>query len=175
MNSENKKELAGGLICETAAAAALIFGLTSFFQPTQVKETSMQPGIQPDDRLLLRRRIGRSKLRRGDVIVFRSMEADGRGRKQLLIKRLIALPGDIVTIRDGRVFLNGEALREPYLAERSTPGRIDDLRVPDDCVFVLGDHRSVSIDSRAFGCVPVRRIRGRAFFRLFPLRKCGRL
>lgn len=93
------------------------------------------------------------------------------------IKRVIGLPGDHIEIKDGGVFLNGEKLSEEYLDEGtftdSAEGFFTDVIVPDGYVYVLGDNREVSGDSRRFGCIPIDRIEGKAVFRFWPLNKIG--
>ena len=91
------------------------------------------------------------------------------------VKRVIGLPGDHVEIKDGAVYLNGEKLDEPYLDEgkRTEPesGLFIDIVVPDGYVYVLGDNRNNSTDSRRFGCIPIDKIEGRAVLRFWPLNK----
>lgn len=95
------------------------------------------------------------------------------------IKRVIGLPGDHVEIKDGSVYINGEKLQEDYLQDtvvtESVGGLFTDVVVPDKCVFVMGDNRPESKDSRSFGCIPVERIESKAVFRFWPLNKIGEL
>ncbi len=95
------------------------------------------------------------------------------------IKRVIGLPGDHVEIKNGKVYLNEQELDEPYLdswvetdMER---GCFDNIKVPDGYVFVLGDNRDVSADSRSFGCIPIDKIEGKAVFRFWPINKIGKV
>lgn len=91
------------------------------------------------------------------------------------IKRVIGLPGDHIVIEDGDVYLNGEKLQENYLdsgtTTESADGVFTDVVVPDGYVYVLGDNRDVSGDSRRFGCVPIDKIEGKAVLRFWPLNK----
>lgn len=93
------------------------------------------------------------------------------------IKRVIGLPGERVTIKDGKVYINGEELEEDYLQENVTTGDLQgafvDIIVPENCLYVLGDNRSASTDSRRFGCVPVDKIESVAVFRFWPLSDFG--
>ena len=92
------------------------------------------------------------------------------------VKRVIGLPGDHVEIKDGAVYLNGEKLNEPYLDQGKVTepegGLFIDIVVPDGYVYVLGDNRNNSTDSRRFGCIPIGKIEGRAVWRFWPLNKC---
>ena len=93
------------------------------------------------------------------------------------IKRVIALPGEHIQIKDGKVYINGNELQEDYLVEgvetRSQGGQFIDLIVPEGTVFVMGDNRGNSGDSRIFGCIPYDKIEGKVVFRFWPLNKLG--
>ena len=97
--------------------------------------------------------------------------------KRSYIKRVIALPGEHVEIKDGKVYINGEQLDEPYLQ----PGIVTDVRsnwlsdfvVPENCVFAMGDNRPDSTDCRAFGCIPLEKIESTVAIRIWPLNKWG--
>jgi signal peptidase I len=109
---------------------------------------------------------------RGDVIVF----DPPTGSDKPYIKRVIGLPGEEVTFSDGKVFIDGELLDEDYIEERTGCGRrLDhcDVVVPDGYVFVLGDHRTNSSDSRSFGAVPVENIVGKAWLSYWPADDVG--
>ena len=97
--------------------------------------------------------------------------------KTSYIKRVIGLPGDHVEIKDGSVYLNGEKLEEKYLQDyvvtTDLGGVFVDVVVPDNTVYVLGDNRGESVDSRRFGCIPVEKIESKAVFRFWPLNKFG--
>lgn len=107
----------------------------------------------------------------GDIIVFKShiQRDDGKGDK-LLIKRVVGVENDVIDIHDGVVYRNGTALDEPYTKEGYTEGDISDYKVPADQVFVMGDNRRVSLDSRSeeVGTVSEDSIVGKAFIRLYP-------
>lgn len=95
------------------------------------------------------------------------------------IKRVIGLPGDYIEIKNESVYVNGEQIKENYLdagtVTDSANGLFTDIVVPDGYVYVLGDNREVSCDSRLFGCIPVEKIEGKAVFRFWPLKKIGTL
>lgn len=98
--------------------------------------------------------------------------------KTSYIKRVIALPGEHIKIEDGKVYINGEELEEDYLQENVTTtltGPYIDLTVPEGCVFVMGDNRSQSSDSREFGCIPLSKIESKVLIRFWPLNLFGKV
>ncbi len=102
------------------------------------------------------------------------------GGKRSYIKRVIALPGEKIDIIDGRVYINDELLEEDYLEEgletqMIANGEFDSVIVPDDCIYVMGDNRTGSQDSRVFGCIPLDKIEGKVKFRIWPLNKFGEI
>ena len=99
--------------------------------------------------------------------------------KRSYIKRVIGLPGDHIEIKEGKVFVNGEQLDEPYLqpgvvTDVIGPG-FDDFTVPENCVFAMGDNRNHSTDCRAFGCIPLEKIESTVALRIWPLDKWGKV
>ncbi len=175
-NGDNKKRrISKAAVTDIIIAVLIALAISVFVRPVTVLETSMQPSIQPHDHLLMAGQAYRfGEVRRGDIIIFRSdiPEDTGSGSK-LLIKRVIGVPGDIITISEGRVYMNGSEVREDYISGGGTPGEIYNLKVPKEEVFVMGDHRKVSLDSREFGCVEQSRIKGRAVLRFWPLDETG--
>ena len=98
--------------------------------------------------------------------------------KKNIIKRIVALEGDRVEIKDGTVYVNKKRLDDSFLTEKYTPAytqEYSDLVVPKGCVFVLGDNRTNSKDSRMMGPIPVDRVMGKTFVRLFPFNKIGKV
>lgn len=97
--------------------------------------------------------------------------------KTSYIKRIIALPGEHIEIKDNKVYINGEELKEPYLASSvvTTPldGEFFDLIVPEGYVFAMGDNRPQSTDCRSFGCIPIDKIEGKVWTRFWPLNRLG--
>ena len=155
---------------------ALIFSaifIVFLYQPVRVEGTSMLPGLQDQERIFINKFVYRIEpIQRGDIVVFRYP----RDQTKSFIKRVIGVAGDDVHIVDGRVYLNGKMLVEDYVPkiyqdERSSPETI----VPPDYYFVLGDHRSLSNDSRDFGLVESSYIYGKAVFGYWPMDKLGRL
>ena len=141
------------------------------YQPVKVEGTSMMPTLDDQERIFINKMVYRFEgINRGDTVVF---WFPGDPTKSY-IKRIIGMPGDRVEVQNGTVVVNGEALLESYVPpefrdESSMPERV----VPQDEYFVLGDHRSSSNDSRAWGMVPRRYIYGKAVFVYWPLDKMG--
>jgi signal peptidase I len=153
------------------SVAASVLIITFLYQPVRVEGTSMLPRLEDQDRLFINKFVYRFEaIERGDVVVFRYP----RNIETSYIKRVIALPGDRLWIDHGTVWLNGEPLREKYV-----PDEFRDLRsmaeivVPDGCYFMMGDHRSISSDSRDFGPVERPLIYGKAVFVYWPQRDAG--
>jgi signal peptidase I len=157
---------------------AISVGISAFiimflYQPVKVEGTSMLPGLQDQERIFVNKFLYNVEpIERGDIVVFHYP----RDPSKSYIKRVIGVAGDTVQIKDGRVYLNGKLLDEPYV-----PAEYEDTRsygpavVPADSYFVLGDHRSLSSDSRDFGPVARRFIYGKAEFVYWPVGKLGRL
>ncbi len=133
----------------------------------------MMPGLQDQERIFVNKFVYHwEPIQRGDIVVFRYP----RDTSKSYIKRIIGVAGDHIRIDDGQVYVNGEALAEAYVPldyedARPFPERI----VPANSFFVLGDHRSMSNDSRDFGFVDERYIYGKAVFGYWPMEKLGRL
>lgn len=123
-----------------------------------IPSSSMAPTLVPGDHIVVTPYRFGSRPVRGDVIVFRST----RGVDELLIKRVIGTPGDLVETRGGRVIVRGHAIPEPYVAAQATTGFIAAQIVPADSYFVLGDNRADSLDSRSWGVLPRDLVVGRA-------------
>jgi len=138
-------------------------------QATRVYGQSMEPNLHTNERLVVEKLSYRFHgPRRGDIVVLH----DPTGGPDLLIKRVMGLPGERVTVADGRVYIDGVLLEEPYLSQ-PTLGQGRSWLVPPLSVFVMGDNRGASRDSRIFGPVPMDQILGRAAFRYWPLDGVG--
>ena len=148
------------------SVAASVLIITCIYQPVRVEGTSMQPRLDNNDRLFINKFVYHfEKIHRGDVVVFHYPADPSKS----YIKRVIALPGDQLWIEDGVVFLNGKALREPYVPRRYEDGRsAPEEVIPQGEYWVMGDHRSISSDSRDFGPVPRAAIYGKAAFVYWP-------
>ena len=167
------------LIKDIIVAAILAAVVISFVRPTIVKQTSMQDTLNPNDYIIMYRRAysGDKEPKRGDIVIFKSELQDENGKDKLLIKRVIGLPGDKITINDGKVYINDKEYDESYLKDGYTTGSVNNFKVPKGEYFVMGDNRVVSIDSRysEVGCVKKDAIKGRAVLRLFPFTKIKKL
>jgi signal peptidase I len=149
------------------------FFIIFLYQPVKVEGTSMLPGLEDQERIFINKFVyAWEPISRSDIIVFRYP----RDPSKSYIKRVIAVGGDHVVIDKGRVYVNGNLLREPYVPAqfldfRSYPETI----VPENSYFVLGDHRSMSNDSRDFGVVDRSYVSGKAVFIYWPMAKLGML
>jgi signal peptidase I len=143
------------------------FLLASFFIPS----VSMVPTLKVGDRVLVNKLSYRlHDLHRQDVVVFERPPGEPDLTIKDLIKRVIGLPGDVVSFRDGKVFVNDVQLDEPYLAPGmvTSPKGNDSIKVPAGEVLVLGDNRTNSFDGRSFGTFDQKLIVGRAFVIVWP-------
>ena len=153
------------------ALLASIFIITILYQPVRVEGTSMQPGLSDQDRLFIDKFFFHfEKINRGDVVVFHYP----RDPEKSYIKRVIALPGDTIVIHQGRVLVNGLPVDEPYVPRRYQDTRsMGEMVIPEGQYFVMGDHRSISSDSRDFGAVDRGLIYGKAEFIYWPADNMG--
>ncbi len=148
------------------------FLLQAFYIPSASMESTLNIG----DRVLVNKlSYDFHDVRRGDVVVFKSPPGEGNPEIKDLIKRVIALPNETVEGHDGRVFINGNPLREPYLAEGATTSTFAPEKVPPGHLWVMGDNRSNSKDSRVFHPIDEDLVVGRAFVRVWPLGALGLL
>lgn len=169
-----------------ATALVIAFTITFFVTPLEVHSVSMNPTLVEHDYLILR---NTHRVERGDIVSFKTdieytdaelqqfnfIQRLRQGKTKNLIKRVIALPGDGLMIRGGRVYVNGEELKEDYINGEYTAGDIDIDRIPEGKIFVMGDNRDNSLDSRSFGFVDMEMIQGKAVFRVLPVEKIGKL
>jgi signal peptidase I len=148
-----------------------LFIILFVYQPVKVEGGSMEPGLEDQERIFINKLAYRlERIERGDIIVFRYP----RDPRKSFIKRVVGLPGDRVRVSDGHVYLNDLPIAEPYVPEDYLDSRsYPEIRVPAGNYFVLGDHRSMSNDSRDFGPVPRSYIYGKAVFGYWPMEKVG--
>jgi signal peptidase I len=153
------------------SAAVSILIILFLYQPVRVEGTSMLPRLEDHDRLFINKFVYHiTSIERGDVVVFHYP----RDPEKSYIKRVIALPGDKLHIDHGQVWVNGKALTENYVPDMYRDSRsYADTVIPDDSYFVMGDHRSISSDSREFGAVERDLIYGKAVFVYWPARDVG--
>jgi len=164
---------------DIAIAVVIAIIIMQFIKPTIVKEQSMEDTLHENDYIFLSKQaynLG-GEPKSGDIVVFHSSleKGDDSGATKNLIKRVIAVAGDTVEIHGGAVYVNGEALEEPYTKEGSTDGEMPEITVPDGELFLLGDNRQHSIDSRMpeVGFVSEDKLIGKAVFRVFPFSGFG--
>lgn len=155
-----------GFLLVIAAISVLI--ATQFLPVVQISGDSMEPSLSDGEIVILQKT---SDFETGDVVAFYY-------QSKLLIKRVIGQAGDYIDMdTEGNVYVNGELINEPYVTDKSL-GDCEitfPYQVPDGRIFVLGDHRSVSLDSRsrAIGCVSQEQIMGKVIFRVWPPRQAG--
>ncbi len=160
-------------VLQALAIAVLIsVGLNLFIvQVTEVRQRSMESTLLSGDRVLVSKIDYRIHLpERGDIIVFKPPIDTNIP----YVKRVIGLPGDTIDLRDGMVVVNGKVLDEPYAFGQTTvrSGQVRfPFRVPQGQIFVLGDNRPVSGDSREWGAVPEDNIVGKVMLKFWPLRE----
>jgi signal peptidase I len=151
-------------------AAIVAFVIKGFLiDIIQVSGTSMLPNLSDKDRLVIEKiSLYTHNYKRGEIIIFKPNDVT----KDIYIKRIVGLPGDKVEIKNGEVYVNNEKLDESYLKPDmftgAEPNQFSNLIVPDNCLYVLGDNRVVSEDSRYIGPIPIENIKGHAVLRVYP-------
>ena len=142
-------------------AIVFVFFLKTFIgMPTTITVSSMVPTFYSNEKLI------------SEKLLYNVLGIS----KKSYIKRVIGLPGDHVEIRNGKVYINGYELNENYLSsdtktDMSLGGECDNVVVPSGYIYVLGDNRSKSADSRRFGCIPIKKIQGKVVLRWWPVNK----
>jgi signal peptidase I len=163
------------LLHDISIAVVFCFFLITFVvQAFRVQGPSMMPLLEDGERIVVNKLVYRmSEIRRGDVVVFWYPHDPSVS----YIKRVAALPGDIVELREGELYVNAQHVEEPYvLADYRDPqSNMPPTQVRKGFYFVLGDHRNMSLDSRSWGEVPQKYIYGKALFRFWPLSKMSRI
>lgn len=158
-------------LCILTTVCAIAILISNFFMPVlRIDGLSMEPTIREKDVVVA---INSSSVKQGDIIAFYY-------NNKILIKRAIAFSGDLVDIdENGNVSVNGEELAEPYVGRKALGECNIDMpyTVPENRIFVMGDHRLTSIDSRntVIGCVSDEQIVGRILFRLWPIERLGKI
>jgi signal peptidase I len=170
-------------IVETLVLTLVIFLVIQTFiaQPYRVEQMSMEQTLEPDQYVLVDKLTPRfDTYKRGDIVVFNPPTNWTQAKNTPFIKRVIGVGGDRIEIReDGRVYVNGVGLDEPYLfkvdgeAQPTTITDQSEWTVPKGALFVMGDHRASSADSRAFGTIEVSDVIGRAWLRYWPFNTFG--
>lgn len=170
---ENKLPVKSWLreLLESVLPALIIVLVINVFlaQATRVEGQSMEPFLHDNQRLIIEKVTYRFHgPERGDIVVLRPPQQSS----EPLIKRVVGLPGETLEIHDGQVYIDGEKADEPYL-NQPTWGTLDPILIPEGHVFVMGDNRQASNDSRAFGVVAFDDIIGRAWMRYWPPSEIG--
>ena len=174
MSDKLKKEIIDW-IKTIGISLVLAFLIVQVVKPTIVSGESMYPTLNNKDYLILNRLSYKfGEVKEGDIIVFKTDLKQDNGKDKDLIKRVIATGGDHLVIKDSKVYVNDKLLNEPYIDNAYTAGDID-IVIPKGKVFVMGDNRENSKDSRSedVGLVDENDILGEVMVRLFPLNKIG--
>lgn len=161
-----------GWVKDILLAVVISFLMVVFlYQPVKVEGTSMQPELLDQERIFVNKFVYHFEgIHRGDIVVFWYPKDPTKS----FIKRVVGVPGDVIQIKDGHVYINDQLLQERYV-----PTGYQDLdsyapiRVKEGYYYVLGDHRNASNDSRSWGLVPRKYIYGKAVFRYWPVDKAG--
>ncbi|HZC32210.1 MAG TPA: signal peptidase I [Candidatus Bathyarchaeia archaeon] len=166
-------------IVETLVLTLIIFFVIQTFvaQPYRVQQVSMERTLEPDQYVLVDKLTPRfDAYKRGDVIVFNPPPNWVQAQGQPYIKRVIGIGGDTVELKGGKVLINGTALLEPYVYQEDGNSQPTDALIgvakwviPQGQLFLMGDHRSNSADSREFGPVDITAVIGRAWLRYWPI------
>ncbi len=174
---QRKRHLFKYVLANIAVAALVSLLLAQFVIAAYVIEgQSMTPHFQPGERLLIRKlMIDTGNLKRFDVVVLKKPDNPGI----TVIKRIIAMPGEIVEIKEGIVYIDGKLLKQPFKTSNDAHPQIEPdiapTHIPPDHYFVIGDNHQNSVDSRIFGEVPIKNITGKAILRYWPLVRFGKV
>jgi len=201
------KEILEWCICIFIAIIIALLTRYYIGTPTVVKQTSMYPTLKENQRLWVSRtnRITEKKYEKGDIVTFEAPSEIKKEIDQLnpvaiynyepetitekliynilelnktsYIKRVIAVEGENVQIKEGKVYVNGEQIQETYLPKGTTTEaeNYNNIIVPKGYVYVMGDNRAGSIDSRTFGCIPVEKIEGKVVLRYWPFNELNKI
>lgn len=184
-NREKKKntymEIIQWLLVIIVAFTIPMLVRTYLYEPVKVEGESMQNTLQTGQRLVIYKLGYRFSLpRRGDIVVLKYQEGYFKNSPFInpgevdYIKRVVALPGEMVDIKNGLVYINGKELDEPYAYGSTNQGEMNfPIRVPEKSIFVLGDNRQNSKDSRQIGFMDLSRIKGKVVLRIWPLYSFG--
>lgn len=157
-------------IKDITIALFVVIAITTFIKPTIVHGDSMEPSLHDGDYLLVSKAAYKiSEPKKGDIVIFPVTE-----EKKLYIKRVVGVPGDVISIEKGVVYINGNEDTETATLEGYTSGDIKDCVVPAGEIFVMGDNRMNSIDSRQIGTRKIDDVKGVVFLRAWPFESFGR-
>lgn len=203
--NNNVKDILEWVYCIVIALVLAILIRYFIGTPTVVKQVSMNPTLKQNQRLILNKtvRTFNGTYERGDIITFeapsvssaKSVKAEYNYEpdswferftyyvleinKMSYIKRVIALPGEHVEIKDGKIYVNDGPLEESYLQEgvktEAKNSNLVDFIVPEGYIFAVGDNRTQSMDCREFGCIPIEKIESKVWIRFWPLDVFGKV
>jgi len=161
-----------GWLKDILLAVVIAFFMVVFlYQPVKVEGTSMQPELLDQERIFVNKFVYHfEEIHRSDIVVFWYPKDPSKS----FIKRVLGVPGDVVSIREGQVYINGQLVEERYVPRGyQDVDSYPPVRVREGYYYVLGDHRNASNDSRSWGLVPRKYIYGKAVFRYWPVEKAG--
>lgn len=205
MEKENKvfNKILEWSLCVILAVIVAVTIRYYLIAPAKVKQSSMYPTLVEGQRIVLNRM--EKEYQRGDIITFEAPNVVNENvdllnpvaiysynpenwfenliynvlelNKISYIKRIIGIPGDRIQIVEGKVYLNGKELNEEYLVDEIMTKQLNynHIVVPAGCVFVMGDNRNQSVDSRVFGCIPIEKIEGKVWVRYWPLSEFSKI
>jgi signal peptidase I len=165
------RELRGWVKDISLGIVIAILMVVFLYQPVKVEGTSMQPELIDQERIFVNKFVYHfEEIHRGDIVVFWYPKDPSKS----FIKRVVGVPGDLVSVRGGRVYINGQLLEERYVPRGyQDSDSYPSVQVKEGQYYVLGDHRNASNDSRSWGLVPRKYIYGKAVFRYWPVEKVG--
>jgi signal peptidase I len=165
------RELRGWVKDISLGVVIAILMVVFLYQPVKVEGTSMQPELIDQERIFVNKFVYHfEEIHRGDIVVFWYPKDPSKS----FIKRVVGVPGDLVSVRGGRVYINGQLLEERYVPRGyQDSDSYPSVQVKEGHYYVLGDHRNASNDSRSWGLVPRKYIYGKAVFRYWPVEKVG--
>lgn len=162
------REVLEWVISLTAALIIVLVVKSLAFDIIEISGKSMIPALYDGDKVVVEKvstYIG--SVRRGEIVI---LDPGDKGTG-IYIKRIVGLPGELLEVSGGKVLINGNAIEEKYLREGTYTDIDMKLTVPDDCVFVMGDNREISEDSRIIGPIPLKNLKGHAIFRIYPFER----
>lgn len=178
--NEVVKEVVDWVVHVFFAIAIGTFIVKYVFQVTIVHGNSMEKCLHNGNRIIVEKFIfKRTGIKRGDIVTI-NKPRDLENERTPVIKRVVAIAGDEVEIKEGSVYINGEKINEPYINGTYTEGIEEEYQkivVPEGKIYVLGDNRihNGSMDSRIFGPISIKKVEGRAVLRFYPFRQFGKL